>query len=90
MEEPRGRSPLPDYWQGDGLVTDSAYISSDDSQHPWPGPPRNTPGSRAREEELRNYQIVTNAIDFPEQWWCDTNQRGEPDQSFFVAWTALP
>ena len=77
-EESGGRSPLPDDWLGDGPTMGSSYSSREESQCSWPRPPKNTPGGRAAEEEIRMYRLLLHAIDFREQWWCDTNQRGEP------------
>ena len=85
-EEAGGRSPVPDCWTGDGPTTDSAYSSSGDSQNPWPGPPRDTPGSRARAAEVQAYCECPLALDVRQAGWSDTNQ---PDQSFFTAAAAL-
>ena len=82
-------SPPREYWAGDGPATDSAYGSSGDSQNPWPGPPRNTPGSRARAVEEQAYHDLLLEVDVRQEGWSDTNQLGEADQSFFTAAAAL-
>ena len=56
------RSPLPNIWMGRGLDTSSSYSSSSTersqfSYNEWPKPPGNTPGGRARKEEVRHFKI---------------------------------
>ena len=89
-----GRSPLRDLWMGLGPATDSAYSSTttEGSQFSYdalPKQPRNTPGGRPRQEEVQYFGDALQEMEYWEEFFNLVDQRGSPDQSFFVGAAAL-